>query len=108
MDQKNSTNFESCRDLQGRRLKTINEAKHLATYLAKEPERKKLKQDKINKKIEDGLKEVVEKKIIFDDTEFIEALEKGSESVRDAVEIAFMNKMNGGKKKEKKVVVPSW
>ena len=56
MASQKSTNFEACRDLSGRRLKTVNDAKKLAEYLAKEPERQREKQERIRKKIEDGLK----------------------------------------------------
>lgn len=49
---KKSDNFESCRDLSGRRIKTVNEAKLLADYIEAEPERRKLKEEQLRKKVE--------------------------------------------------------
>jgi len=50
MSSKKTTNVESCRDLQGRRLKTINDATKLVEYLNKESERKRKKRKKSTKK----------------------------------------------------------
>lgn len=93
MDQRKSTNFEACRDLQGRRLKTINEAKYLADYYEKEPERKKIRQAKIQKKIDDGLREKVVPKVLFDDQEYIKNHKAIVGGVRTAVEDAMNRKM---------------
>lgn len=49
MATKKTTNFDSCRDLAGRRLKAVQEAKELAEYLEKEPERQKAAKEKADK-----------------------------------------------------------
>ncbi|TPX38323.1 hypothetical protein SmJEL517_g00118 [Synchytrium microbalum] len=99
MASQRSTNFEACRDLSGRRLKTVNDAKKLAEYMEKEPEREREKQDKIKKKIADGLKvrEVPVKGPSLS-KEYVEALEKTAEDVKSAVAKA-MAKSSDGKPK---------
>ncbi|KAJ3413290.1 Exportin-2 [Chytridiales sp. JEL 0842] len=92
MNSKKTTNFESCRDLSGRRLKTINDAKKLADFIAKEPERKQKKLEETQAKIEEGLKEKEEKKIRFDDTQFLNDHEKILDSVKDSVAKAMKSK----------------
>jgi hypothetical protein len=70
MATKKTTNFESCRDLTGLRLKTIHDAKALKDYIDKEPERVKAKQDLNNKKIRDGLRQNEKKRDRFDEELF--------------------------------------
>lgn len=94
-----TTNFESCRDLSGRRLKTMNEAKRLADYIQEEPERKRLEALKIEKKIKEGLKEHT-RKVLFDDKKFEETHDKVMEEMDDAVKIGLKR----AKGKEKLVV----
>ncbi|KAJ1551046.1 hypothetical protein HK096_003496 [Nowakowskiella sp. JEL0078] len=86
MASKKTSNFDSCRDLSGRRLKTINEAKKLAELLESEPERKRLKREQLFKKIEKGLKEPERQIIRFDDLDYIKDHEEGVESIKAAVE----------------------
>ncbi|TPX68393.1 hypothetical protein SpCBS45565_g03142 [Spizellomyces sp. 'palustris'] len=85
MASQKTTNFEACRDLSGRRLKTVNDAKKLADYLEKEPERKRKRQEELMKKIEQGLKEPQKQKIRYHDPEFVSSHEKVMEDVKDAV-----------------------
>ncbi|KAH9263385.1 hypothetical protein BASA83_013217 [Batrachochytrium salamandrivorans] len=70
MASKRPTNNDSCRDLSGRRVKTVNDAKALANYIEKEPERLRQQSEKIAKKIQDGLREPTKRKIRFDNNEF--------------------------------------
>jgi hypothetical protein len=104
--QKKTTNFESCRDLTGRRLKTINEAKQywlilcrLADYIEQEPERLRKQQEKLQKKIKEGLKEhtVVKKK--HNDKDFDSHHEKVLELLDEAV--------GAGLKKAEPVIIAS-
>ncbi|CAJ0651626.1 10775_t:CDS:2 [Entrophospora sp. SA101] len=60
-------------------------AKRLADLLEKEPERERVRNDKIQRKIENGLKERQAKKIRFDDTEFLKQSEEMKEKVQVAV-----------------------
>ncbi|KAJ1568577.1 hypothetical protein HK405_000378, partial [Cladochytrium tenue] len=85
MASQKTTNFEACRDLSGRRLKTVNDAKRIADFKSKEPERKRKQQENLKAKIEEGLKEFEPKKIRFDDVEFEKDHEKVREDVKDTV-----------------------
>ncbi|KAK6091852.1 hypothetical protein MT418_007704 [Batrachochytrium dendrobatidis] len=86
MASKKPTSTDSCRDLSGRRVKTVNDAKALAAYIEKEPERQRLKNEKIAQKIEKGLKEPVQRKIRFDDPEFENDHDDTMDLVNNAVE----------------------
>jgi Silencing defective 2 N-terminal ubiquitin domain len=88
MATKKTTNFESCRDLTGQRLKTIHEAKALAEYIAKEPERGKAHKDEIERKIKLGLKERERKRGAFDDDAFEAEGETYLQGISDAVSSA--------------------
>jgi len=52
MSSQKTSNNDSCRDLSGRRLNTIKEAKKLVEYLESEPERLKAKADAQKAKLE--------------------------------------------------------
>lgn len=85
MSSQKATNNDACRDLQGRRLKTVNEAKKLADYAEQEAERKRQEKERLEKKIAEGLKEPEKKKIRFDDAQFVADHEKVRDDVKDAV-----------------------
>ncbi|CDH57724.1 hypothetical protein RO3G_09056 [Lichtheimia corymbifera JMRC:FSU:9682] len=85
MNAQKTTNFEACRDLQGRRIRTVNEERRLQDALAAQPEIERARQEAIKKKIEDGLKEREPKKFRFDDTQFLEDREQAMEGVKSAV-----------------------
>ncbi|KAJ3294089.1 hypothetical protein HK104_003941 [Borealophlyctis nickersoniae] len=95
-----TTNFDACRDLSGRRLKTVNDAKKLADYLAEEPQRKRKRQEEITRKIEEGLKEREKQKIRFYDPEYMENHEKVLDDVGATIEKALQ--ANGSVKKSLK------
>ncbi|ORX43358.1 hypothetical protein BCR36DRAFT_399956 [Piromyces finnis] len=103
MSSKKTTNVESCRDLQGRRLKTINDATKLVDYLNKESERKRKRKEDIDKKIEEGLNIQTKKRHRFDDMEYFENHDKIMENIKGAVSQAYSkgNKKEKGKEKEK-------
>ncbi|KAJ3237927.1 hypothetical protein HDU81_008679 [Chytriomyces hyalinus] len=92
MASQKTTNFESCRDLSGRRLKTVNDAKKIADFKESEPERKRKEKEFLKAKIEKGLKEPETKKIRFDDQEFVETHEKVLDDVKDTVKKALQKK----------------
>ncbi|KAG8984380.1 hypothetical protein FRB94_006601 [Tulasnella sp. JGI-2019a] len=52
MSSQKTSNNDSCRDLNGRRLSTVKEAKKLAQYMEEEPLRKKAAQDLARAKLE--------------------------------------------------------
>ncbi|KAI9263717.1 telomere stability and silencing-domain-containing protein [Sporodiniella umbellata] len=86
MNAQKTTNFEACRDLQGRRIRTVNEAKRLQEELDAIPEREQEKREKLKKKIDKALKEREPKKHLFDDSKFLEDKETMVDSVRSSVE----------------------
>ncbi|CAI2165446.1 7829_t:CDS:2 [Funneliformis geosporum] len=85
MASQKTTNFEACRDLNGRRLRTVNEARRLADHLEQEPERQRAKKEKVKKKIEEGMREPSIKKHRFDDNDYLRASEEMKEKVQNAV-----------------------
>ncbi|KAI9323796.1 telomere stability and silencing-domain-containing protein [Dichotomocladium elegans] len=85
MNAQKTTNFEACRDLQGRRIRTVNENKRREEALAALPEIEREREERIQKKIEEGLKEREPKKFRFDDNQFLEDREEVIESVKSAV-----------------------
>jgi len=109
MSSKKTTNVESCRDLQGRRLKTINDATKLVEYLNKESERKRKRKEEIDKKIEEGLQVHTKKRHRFDDMEYFENHDKIMENIKGAVAQACSKgiKKDKGKGKEKEKEIKS-
>ncbi|CAO3583505.1 unnamed protein product [Absidia cylindrospora] len=85
MNAQKTTNFEACRDLQGRRIKSVNEAKRLEEELAALPKREQEKRERLEKKIEKALKEREPRKHLFDDHEFLDNREQMVEGVKNAV-----------------------
>jgi hypothetical protein len=84
MSSKKATNFESCRDLSGRRLQTVHDAEKLAEYLDNESERKRKQAEEKEKKIKQGLAASIVKKRKFDDQDFVKEHEKTVESIKEA------------------------
>jgi hypothetical protein len=93
--------------LAGRRIKTVNEATQLADYIEQEPERRRLEQERLQKKIEEGLKEPIIQKIRFDDQEFEKNHEKVLEIMDQALGAGLKKAQKNVKvaKKSKKVSV---
>ncbi|OBZ82592.1 Protein SDE2 [Choanephora cucurbitarum] len=85
MNAQKTTNFEACRDLQGRRIRTVNDAKKLQEELDALPEREAEKREKLKRKIEEALKEREPRKYLFDDNKFLEDREDMVENVKSAV-----------------------
>ncbi|KAI8823058.1 telomere stability and silencing-domain-containing protein [Fimicolochytrium jonesii] len=103
MASQKTTNFEACRDLSGRRLKTMNDAKKLADYLEKEPERKRKRQEELIQKLEKDLQEPEKRKIRFHDPDFVKNHEEVMDDIQDAVVKALKNAPVGAALKVKNV-----
>ncbi|KAH8555374.1 telomere stability and silencing-domain-containing protein [Umbelopsis sp. PMI_123] len=91
MNAQKTTNFDACRDLQGRRVKAVNDAKKLAEYLETLPEREREKAEKLKQKIEKALEAPPTKKYRFDDNKFMEDREQVIEDVKSAVSELMKN-----------------
>ncbi|KAJ2741646.1 hypothetical protein GGI20_005042 [Coemansia sp. BCRC 34301] len=85
-------NYDSCRDLYGRRLKTLKEAKTIVDKLEAEEGAKEVALERRRKKIADGLKESTPKKHLFDDVEYTRNCEDIVEKTRLATRRALKRK----------------
>jgi hypothetical protein len=83
MSKKQTTNIDECRDLSGRRLKTVKDAKKLADLIESEPARRKQKEQELVKAIEEYRKPVVKPLLI--DTEYEHQKEKLVNDTKSAV-----------------------
>jgi len=115
MSSQKTNNNDSCRDLSGRRLSTIKEAKKLAEYLEQEPARKKAAAEAQRAKLEalerklglDGgagpsssggdPTQVAGKKHRFDDNEYLEQSRELVDNVRSAVTAGLRKKRKKAK-----------
>jgi len=113
MSSQKTSNNDSCRDLNGRRLSTVKEAKKLAQFMEEEPQRKKAAQDVQKAKLEALEKRlgidpndkgkgkesepVAGKKHRFDDTEYLEQSEAIVDNVKSAVAAALLKKRKKAK-----------
>ncbi|KAF7363536.1 hypothetical protein MSAN_01010200 [Mycena sanguinolenta] len=122
MSSQKTSNNDSCRDLSGRRLNTIKEAKKLVEYLESEPERLKAKAEAEKAKLEalerklgieppskngagpskpSGSGEeppvLAGKKHRFDDTEYLEQSRDLVDGVKSAVTAALLKKKKKAK-----------
>ncbi|KAJ2869363.1 hypothetical protein GGH93_006182 [Coemansia aciculifera] len=82
-------NFDNCRDLYGRRLRTLREAKTIVDKLEADEQAKEAATERRRKKIADGLKESTPKKYLFDDVEYTRNCEEIVESTRLATRRAL-------------------
>ncbi|KAI0663734.1 telomere stability and silencing-domain-containing protein [Cubamyces menziesii] len=98
MSSQKTSNNDSCRDLSGRRLSTIKEAKKLAEYIESEPLRKKAQQEAQRAKLEalekklgiapgSSSEPVAGKKHRLEDTEYVEQSRDIVENVKSAVSV---------------------
>ncbi|QRV75253.1 telomere stability and silencing [Ceratobasidium sp. AG-Ba] len=113
MSSQKASNNDSCRDLNGRRLSTIKEAKKMATYLEGEPERKKAAAEEKRAKLEAlekqlGVSEAgpsqegessarAGQKHRFDDTEYLEQSREINDNVKSAVTAGLLKKRKKAK-----------
>ncbi|PCH42662.1 hypothetical protein WOLCODRAFT_138010 [Wolfiporia cocos MD-104 SS10] len=110
MSSQKTSNNDSCRDLNGRRLSTIKEAKRLAEYIESEPLRKKAQQEAQKAKLEALEKKLgmtpggssdpdplAGKKHRLDDTEYLEQSREIVDNVKNAVSVAMLKKRKKAK-----------
>ncbi|KAF9427324.1 hypothetical protein BGZ94_005131 [Podila epigama] len=91
MSSQKATNTDACRDLSGRRIKTVKDAKNMAEYLRQEPEREKAKKESLKRKIEEKqeLASRPTRKHRFEDSKFFDEAEEQVEDVKNAVAAAL-------------------
>jgi len=115
MSSQKTSNNDSCRDLNGRRLSTLKEAKRLAEYLESEPQRlaakaeaQRAKLDALEKRLgiepgqpkkpgEASVEVLAGKKHRFDDTEYLEQSRDLVDNVKSAVSVGLLKKRKKAK-----------
>ncbi|KAF9507481.1 hypothetical protein BS47DRAFT_1421286 [Hydnum rufescens UP504] len=114
MSSQKTSNNDSCRDLNGRRISTIKEASRMAEYIENEPLRKKAAAEAQRSKLEALEKQlgiepdsassssgqpgqVAGKKHRFDDTEYLEQSRDLVEGVKSAVAAGLLKKRKKAK-----------
>ncbi|KZP27451.1 hypothetical protein FIBSPDRAFT_853638 [Athelia psychrophila] len=118
MSSQKTSNNDSCRDLSGRKLSTVKEAKKLAEYLEGEPARKRAAAEAQKAKLEalerklgitpsapggasasgSAPEPLAGKKHRFDDTEYLEQSREIVDSVKSAVAAGMLKKRKKAKK----------
>ncbi|KAJ1957802.1 hypothetical protein GGI12_004922 [Dipsacomyces acuminosporus] len=93
MASRKPANYDECRDLYGRRLKTLKRAKGIVDRLEAEEKAAEEIAERRKQKIADGLKERPLKKHRFDDTEYTRNCEDIVESTKKATKKALRQKM---------------
>lgn len=81
---KRAGNYESCRTLNGQRIRVQKQTKLIEEYLAKEPERLSKREQEIREKMQKYL-EAPDKKVMFSDPEYLKLCRKLIDSTEDAV-----------------------
>jgi len=127
MSSQKTSNNDSCRDLSGRRLSTLKQAKQLAAYLEAEPARKKAEVEARKAKLEalekhlglnaGGSKDLDKdgkpvlsagvKRARFDDTEYLEQSQVIKENVKSAVVAGLLKKRRKAKTESNSPPTPS-
>jgi len=115
MSSQKTSNNDSCRDLNGRRLSTLKEAKRLAEYLESEPQRlaakaeaQRTKLEALEKRLgiepgqprkpgEASVEVLAGKKHRFDDTEYLEQSRDLVDNVKSAVSVGLLKKRKKAK-----------
>lgn len=87
---KRAGNYEACRDLSGRRIRTVNQAKLINEYLQRKPELEAKKEQEIREKMEKAIR-APDQKVIFEDVDFLQTTRR----VADEVELAVMEAIYG-------------
>jgi hypothetical protein len=91
MRAKKTTNFDACRDLSGRRLKTMKNSQHMAEYITYAEQRRRDEEEALQRKILVGLQGPSKKPKIEDPNyvkESKELVETVAESVEEGVSVA--------------------
>ncbi|KAJ2544806.1 hypothetical protein EV175_005862 [Coemansia sp. RSA 1933] len=84
--------YDDCRDLYGRRLKTLKEAKSIVDKLEAEEEAREIIKERRRKKIQDGLQGTPVKKYRFDDVEYTKSCEQIVEATKSTTRTAIKKK----------------
>ena len=103
---KRAGNYEACRDLSGRRLRTVNQAKMISEYLRRQPELETQKKEAIREKMERAV-EASEQKVIFKDLDFMQTTRNVVDEVELAVNEALFGSPEDGYDPDSKEKLPN-
>ncbi len=92
---KRAGNYEACRDLSGRRIRTVNQAKLISEYLQRKPELEARREEEIKKKMEKHI-EAPNRKTKFEDVDFLKTVRNVADEVELAVSEAIYCNDNAG------------
>ncbi|KAJ2656395.1 hypothetical protein IW148_005622 [Coemansia sp. RSA 1199] len=95
------TTFDDCRDLYGRRLRTLNEAKRIVEQTQNDEKAREEAKERRRKNIEEKMRGVAVKRHRFDDTEFEKRCEEAVELTRETTREAVRNKLRKVKEEER-------
>ncbi|PJF16766.1 hypothetical protein PSACC_03502 [Paramicrosporidium saccamoebae] len=85
---KRSGGNDACRDLSGRRLRTVNETRLIEEYLRREPEMERRREAEKKEKMMKDL-EGTDKRTVFEDVTYIRTMQETVDSVESAVYAAL-------------------
>lgn len=88
---KRAGGYEACRDLSGRRLRSIKEAQLISEHLAKKPEQERKRQAEIRARME-RLIEMAERKPVFKDVAYVRQTQDLVDEAELAVHDAILGK----------------
>ncbi|KAJ2163291.1 hypothetical protein GGH15_004534 [Coemansia sp. RSA 562] len=94
------TTFDDCRDLYGRRLRTLNDAKRIVEQTQTDEKLREEAKERRRKNIEENMRDRPVKKHRFDDTEFERRCEEAVELTRETTRKAVRNKLRKVKESE--------
>ncbi|KAJ2837531.1 hypothetical protein J3B02_006420, partial [Coemansia erecta] len=92
MSKKKPADYDNCRDIYGRRLKTLKDAKEIVDKAEAAEKAKEEAKERRRKKIADGLMEKPAKKHRFDDVDYIDESEETVEVTRTIARKALKKK----------------
>lgn len=103
---KRAGNYEACRDLSGRRLRSVKEAQIISDYIKRKPELEAKKAEGIRERMEKAINAGTDSKPVFKDIEFLRAARDVVDEVELAVNEAFYNDLDfeGGDDKGKEKI----
>lgn len=91
---KRAGNYEACRDLSGRRLRSVKEAQQISDYLKRKPELDARKAEGIRERMEKTINAATENKPVFKDVDFLRAARDVVDEVELAINEAFYNDLD--------------
>jgi len=85
---KRAGGYEACRDLSGRRLRTINQSRAIADYLKKKPEMDRQREAEIRDKMLKAI-EAPDRKPVFNDLDYLRVARESIDDIELAVHEVF-------------------